>query len=92
MKTLLTFTGFHDPFAAGGLNGDMRSGPVLTVVAGEGLMELFSFPRRKWRRLPLAFSKVFQQISKQRHRWVQRVEPESELLKSLQQRAFSGQL
>ena len=34
LNDLLTFTGFHDPFASSGTTGEMRAGPVLTVVAG----------------------------------------------------------
>jgi hypothetical protein len=33
MKILLTFTGFHDPFAEISASGDKESGPVLTVTA-----------------------------------------------------------
>ncbi len=33
MKILLTFTGFHDPFARSTATGEMRAGPILTVVA-----------------------------------------------------------
>jgi len=46
MRILLTFTGFHDPFSRSGLDGDMRAGPVLTVVA-EGRFDrvyLFTTP------------------------------------------------
>lgn len=46
MRILLTFTGYHDPFAKSELDGDMRAGPVLTVVA-EGQFDrvyLFTTP------------------------------------------------
>ncbi len=33
LKILLSFTGFHDPFAASAATGEMRAGPILTVVA-----------------------------------------------------------
>lgn len=33
MEILLSFTGFHDPFAETALDGDLQAGPILTVVA-----------------------------------------------------------
>lgn len=47
MKILLTFTGFHDPFAASAATGEMRAGPILTVVAERSFdrVYLFSTPR-----------------------------------------------
>jgi transcriptional regulator with AAA-type ATPase domain len=47
LKVLLTFTGFHDPYAASAATGEMRSGPILTVVAEcrFDLVYLFSTPR-----------------------------------------------
>jgi DNA-binding NtrC family response regulator len=47
MKILLTFTGFHDPFSAGGVDGDLRAGPVLTVVAEGGYDRVFLFSTPK---------------------------------------------
>jgi DNA-binding NtrC family response regulator len=46
MNVLLTFTGFHDPFAETAVEGDMRAGPVLTVVAERSfdLVYLFGTP------------------------------------------------
>ncbi len=47
MKALLTFTGFHDPFAASAATGEMRAGPILTVVAERAFdrVYLFSTPK-----------------------------------------------
>jgi transcriptional regulator with PAS, ATPase and Fis domain len=47
MNVLLTFTGFHDPFVPSGVEGEMDSGPILTVV-GERAFDhvyLFGTPR-----------------------------------------------
>ena len=33
MEVLLSFTGFHDPFAETALDGQQQAGPVLTVVS-----------------------------------------------------------
>jgi hypothetical protein len=33
MNILLSFTGFHDPFVPTAVEGEMETGPVLTVVA-----------------------------------------------------------
>jgi transcriptional regulator with GAF, ATPase, and Fis domain len=46
VDVLLTFTGFHDPFAETALEGDMPTGPVLTVVAERSfdLVYLFGTP------------------------------------------------
>ncbi len=46
MRVLLTFTGFHDPYVPSGIEGEMRAGPILTVVA-EHSFESICFPRRK---------------------------------------------
>lgn len=47
LKTLLTFTGFHDPFSPSAATGEMRIGPVLTVVAERQFdrVYLFSTPK-----------------------------------------------
>lgn len=47
MKALLTFTGFHDPFAPGAATGEMRAGPILTVAAERRFdrVYLFSTPK-----------------------------------------------
>lgn len=47
MKVLLTFTGFHDPFAPSGTTGEMRAGPILTVVAERAFdcVYLFTTPK-----------------------------------------------
>ncbi|QTN31170.1 sigma 54-interacting transcriptional regulator [Akkermansiaceae bacterium] len=47
MKVLLTFTGFHDPFAASAATGEMRAGPILTVLAERSFdrVYLFSTPK-----------------------------------------------
>lgn len=47
MKVLLTFTGFHDPFAPSGTTGEMRAGPILTVVAVRAFdcVYLFTTPK-----------------------------------------------
>jgi DNA-binding NtrC family response regulator len=47
LKVLLTFTGFHDPFAASAATGEMRAGPILTVVAERSFdrVYLFSTPK-----------------------------------------------
>jgi transcriptional regulator with AAA-type ATPase domain len=46
-KILLTFTGFHDPFSASPIGGDMQTGPILTVVADRSFdcVCLFSTPK-----------------------------------------------
>jgi DNA-binding NtrC family response regulator len=47
LKALLTFTGFHDPFAPSSTTGEMRAGPILTVVAERSFdrVYLFSTPK-----------------------------------------------
>lgn len=47
LKTLLTFTGFHDPFAPSAATGEMRAGPILTVLAERTFdrVYLFSTPK-----------------------------------------------
>jgi DNA-binding NtrC family response regulator len=47
LKVLLTFTGFHDPFALSVTTGEMRAGPILTVVAERQFdrVYLFSTPK-----------------------------------------------
>jgi DNA-binding NtrC family response regulator len=47
VNVLLTFTGYHDPFAASGSEGDSQAGPVLTVVAERRFdrVYLFATPR-----------------------------------------------
>ncbi len=47
LKVLLSFTGFHDPFAPSATTGEMRAGPVLTVVAERAFdrVYLFSTPK-----------------------------------------------
>jgi transcriptional regulator with GAF, ATPase, and Fis domain len=47
LKVLLTFTGFHDPFATSSATGEMRAGPILTVVAERSFdrVYLFSTPK-----------------------------------------------
>ena len=43
MNVLLTFTGFHDPFAETAVEGDMPTGPVLTVVAERSFDVVYLF-------------------------------------------------
>jgi len=47
LKALLTFTGFHDPFAPAPATGEMRAGPILTVLAERFFdrVYLFSTPK-----------------------------------------------
>ncbi|MBI4661629.1 MAG: sigma 54-interacting transcriptional regulator [Verrucomicrobia bacterium] len=47
MKVLLTFTGSHDPFSSSQLQGESRSGPILSVLAERSfdVIYLFSTPR-----------------------------------------------
>lgn len=47
LNVLLTFTGFHDPFALSVTTGEMRAGPILTVVAERHFdrVYLFSTPK-----------------------------------------------
>jgi transcriptional regulator with PAS, ATPase and Fis domain len=47
MNILLSFTGFHDPFVPTAVEGEMETGPVLTVVAERQFdhVYLFSTPR-----------------------------------------------
>ncbi len=47
MKVLLSFTGFHDPFAPSGTTGEMRAGPVLTVVAERPFDRVYLFATPK---------------------------------------------
>jgi hypothetical protein len=47
MKVLLTFTGFHDPFAASAATGEMRAGPILTVVAERSFDRVYLFTTPK---------------------------------------------
>jgi len=73
MNVLLTFTGFHDPFAETAVEGDMPTGPVLTVVAERSfdLVYLFGTPsldartaetkdeiRRRWRNVQVEVLEV----------------------------------
>jgi xanthine/CO dehydrogenase XdhC/CoxF family maturation factor len=47
LKALLTFTGFHDPYAPSAATGEMRAGPILTVLAERSFDRvcLFSTPK-----------------------------------------------
>jgi transcriptional regulator with GAF, ATPase, and Fis domain len=47
LKVLLTFTGFHDPFAPSAATGEFRAGPILTVLAERPFdrVYLFSTPK-----------------------------------------------
>lgn len=47
LKVLLSFAGFHDPFAPSASTGEMLAGPVLTVVAERSFdnVYLFATPR-----------------------------------------------
>jgi len=47
MQVLLSFTGFHDPFAPSAATGEMRAGPILTVTAERSFdrVYLFSTPK-----------------------------------------------
>jgi hypothetical protein len=47
MKVLLTFTGFQDPFAPSGTTGEMRAGPILTVVAERSFDRVYLFTTPK---------------------------------------------
>ena len=47
LKALLTFTGFHDPFAASAATGEMRAGPILTVVAERSFDRVYLFTTPK---------------------------------------------
>jgi hypothetical protein len=47
LKVLLSFTGFHDPFAASAATGEMRAGPVLTVVAERAFDRVYLFTTPK---------------------------------------------
>jgi len=47
LRALLSFTGFHDPFVPSAVEGQMDTGPVLSVLAERKfeLVFLFSTPR-----------------------------------------------
>lgn len=47
MEALLSFTGFHDPFAETSLEGEAQAGPILTVLAERDfeLVYLFGTPK-----------------------------------------------
>jgi len=47
LKVLLTFTGFHDPFAASATTGEMRAGPILTVMAERRFDRVYLFTTPK---------------------------------------------
>jgi sigma54-dependent transcription regulator len=47
LKVLLSFTGFHDPFAPSGTTGEMRAGPILTVVAERTFDRVYLFTTPK---------------------------------------------
>jgi len=47
LKVLLTFSGFHDPFAASAATGEMRAGPILTVVAERPFDRVYLFTTPK---------------------------------------------
>jgi len=47
MKVLLTFTGFHDPYAVGLVGQEEQAGPVLSLLSARAFdrVVLFSTPR-----------------------------------------------
>ena len=47
MKVLLSFTGFHDPFAPSPATGEMRAGPILTVVSERPFDRIYLFSTPK---------------------------------------------
>jgi DNA-binding NtrC family response regulator len=47
LKTLLTFTGFHDPFAPSAATGEERAGPILTVLAERAFGQVYLFTTPK---------------------------------------------
>jgi sigma54-dependent transcription regulator len=47
LKVLLSFTGFHDPFAASAATGEMGARPVLTVVAERVFDRVYLFTTPK---------------------------------------------
>jgi DNA-binding NtrC family response regulator len=47
LKILLTFTGFHDPFAASPATGEMRTGPILTVLSERSFDRVYLFTTPK---------------------------------------------
>lgn len=47
MEILLTFTGFHDPFAETALDGEQQAGPILTVVADRRFDRVYLFATPK---------------------------------------------
>ena len=49
MNILLTFTGFHDPYASSVVEGQRQGGPILTVLAHRKIdrIVLFSTPGTK---------------------------------------------
>jgi hypothetical protein len=46
MKILLTFTGFHDPYAVGLVGEDEQPGPILSLVGAKSFDRVVLFPRR----------------------------------------------
>lgn len=47
MEILLSFTGFHDPFATSALEGEENAGPILTVIADRSFDKVFLFKTPK---------------------------------------------
>jgi DNA-binding NtrC family response regulator len=47
LKVLLSFAGFHDPFAPSPATGEMRAGPILTVLAERPFDRIYLFSTPK---------------------------------------------
>lgn len=47
MRVLLSFTGFHDPYVPGTLEGELRAGPILTVVGDREFDKVYLFSTPK---------------------------------------------
>ena len=43
MRILLSFTGFHDPFASSGVVGSEQEGPVLSLIRLRGFDQVYLF-------------------------------------------------
>lgn len=65
MKILLTFTGFHDPFAEVSIQGEKEAGPVLTVTAERQFDQVYLFTTPNTTEISTATKQELQKRSKE---------------------------
>ena len=62
MDILLTFTGFHDPYAVGLIGQEEQAGPILSLVAARPFDRVFLFSTPKTERNTLATKEALQTL------------------------------